>query len=53
MQIQVFTIPIFEGEEELNAMNKFLRSHRIASQKFKKHLFQQPRVAVGRFVSLI
>ena len=30
MQIQVFTIPIFEGEEELNAMNKFLRSHRIA-----------------------
>lgn len=30
MQIQVFTIPIFEGEEELNAMNKFLRSHRVA-----------------------
>lgn len=30
MQIQVFTVPIFEGVEELNAMNKFLRSHRVA-----------------------
>ncbi len=30
MQIQIFTVPVFEGEEELDAMNKFLRSHRIA-----------------------
>ncbi len=30
MQIQVFTIPILEGEEILSEMNKFLRSHRVA-----------------------
>lgn len=30
MQIQVFTIPILDGDEELSVMNKFLRSHRIA-----------------------
>lgn len=30
MQIQLFSIPILDGEEELNAMNRFLRSHRVA-----------------------
>ncbi len=30
MQIQVFTVPILEGEEILSEMNKFLRSHRVA-----------------------
>lgn len=30
MQIQLFSIPIFDGEEDLCAMNKFLRSHRVA-----------------------
>lgn len=30
MQIQIFTIPTYDGEETLNEMNKFLRSHRVA-----------------------
>lgn len=30
MQIQIYTIPAFEGDEVLGEMNKFLRSHRIA-----------------------
>lgn len=30
MQIQIFTIPIYDGEEELKEMNKFLRSHCVA-----------------------
>lgn len=30
MQIQIYTIPIYDGGEMLNEMNKFLRSHRIA-----------------------
>lgn len=30
MQIQIFTIPVLEGDEELIKMNKFLRSHRVA-----------------------
>ncbi len=29
MKIQIFTIPIVGGEEEVSAMNKFLSSHRI------------------------
>ena len=30
MQIQIFTISIYGGEEVLGEMNKFLRSHRVA-----------------------
>lgn len=30
MQIQIYTVPMFDGEEELKEMNKFLRSHRVA-----------------------
>lgn len=30
MQIQIYTVPVVEGEEVLNEMNKFLRSHRVA-----------------------
>lgn len=29
MQIQLFTIPIFDGENELNELNRFLCSHRV------------------------
>ena len=30
MQIQIFTIPIYDGGDALNEVNKFLRSHRVA-----------------------
>ena len=30
MQIKIFTIPVVEGEQELEQMNHFLRSHRVS-----------------------
>ena len=38
MQIQIFTIPVLEGDEELTKMNKFLRSHRVAEIKRQQYV---------------
>ena len=36
MQIQIFSIPILEGENELNELNHFLRAHRVAFLKKRR-----------------
>ncbi len=39
MQIQIFSIPILGGENELNELNHFLRAHRVADMQ--KQLVQK------------
>ncbi len=33
MRIQLFTVPIHEGEEDLNELNRFLGSHRVTDMQ--------------------
>lgn len=42
MQKQIFTIPTYDGEETLNEMNKFLRSHRVAEIQKNIYSNSQP-----------
>lgn len=47
MQIKIFTIPLFDGEEALEEMNKFLRGNKVVD--IIKSLVQQGDVAYWSF----
>lgn len=47
MQIRIFTIPLFGGEEALEEMNKFLRGNKVVD--ISKNLVQQGEVTYWSF----
>lgn len=47
MQVRIFTIPLFGGEETIEEMNKFLRGNKVVD--ITKSLVQQGDVAYWSF----